>query len=322
MVRVRPGQGQGSCWPTPASRTASRPRSSYRDVVRGYLPRPERRGPGHPGPAQGQPGHRRHDRRPGVRRPSSTTPTPASSTASTSSAGAPTTRTSPTSSTTTSAPAPRRSSARSSTTSTTALTQAATRTPTRPRASRSTRRPTTPLRQHVPMVPIAHGGSAIAFKADVQAPHSSPLGNENFSVMDTRRPDAVRLDAERRADRPVLRRRDRRRDAPRLRAGRSSRCYGYKIGGTDGRARPRRRVRGRTPTLTEWTCTLREGVTFHDGSTSTPTTSSQSFARPVGRGESAPQGPHRARSPTSRRCSAGFLNPPARRRRASLGRNP
>jgi peptide/nickel transport system substrate-binding protein len=40
------------------------------------------------------------------------------------------------------------------------------------------------IRQHVPMVPVAHGGSATAFKADVTGAHSSPLSNEVFSVVD------------------------------------------------------------------------------------------------------------------------------------------
>lgn len=39
------------------------------------------------------------------------------------------------------------------------------------------------IKKHVPMVPVAHGGSATAFKADVKGAHSSPLSNENFSVM-------------------------------------------------------------------------------------------------------------------------------------------
>ena len=34
------------------------------------------------------------------------------------------------------------------------------------------------VRQHVPMVPVAHGGSAVAFKADVKGAQTSPLGNE------------------------------------------------------------------------------------------------------------------------------------------------
>jgi ABC-type transport system substrate-binding protein len=40
------------------------------------------------------------------------------------------------------------------------------------------------LKTHVPMIPVAHGGSATAFKADVKGAHASPLTNENFSVMD------------------------------------------------------------------------------------------------------------------------------------------
>jgi ABC-type transport system substrate-binding protein len=39
------------------------------------------------------------------------------------------------------------------------------------------------IRQHVPMVPIAHGGSATAWKATVDGAHSSPLGNEKFALM-------------------------------------------------------------------------------------------------------------------------------------------
>src|SRR5690606_11410849 len=40
------------------------------------------------------------------------------------------------------------------------------------------------LIQHVPMVPIAHGGSGTAFKATVEGAHASPLGNEYFGVME------------------------------------------------------------------------------------------------------------------------------------------
>jgi peptide/nickel transport system substrate-binding protein len=39
------------------------------------------------------------------------------------------------------------------------------------------------IKQHVPMVPVAHGGSASAYKAAVQGAFSSPLGNEEFRVM-------------------------------------------------------------------------------------------------------------------------------------------
>ena len=37
--------------------------------------------------------------------------------------------------------------------------------------------------QHVPMVPVAHGGSATAYKGSVAGAFSSPLGNEEFRVM-------------------------------------------------------------------------------------------------------------------------------------------
>ena len=34
------------------------------------------------------------------------------------------------------------------------------------------------------MIPVAHGGSAMAFKADVTGAHASPLSNELMAVMD------------------------------------------------------------------------------------------------------------------------------------------
>ncbi len=40
------------------------------------------------------------------------------------------------------------------------------------------------IKEYVPMIPVAHGGSATAFKANVAGAHASPLGNEVFAVMD------------------------------------------------------------------------------------------------------------------------------------------
>ncbi len=37
------------------------------------------------------------------------------------------------------------------------------------------------VKQHVPMMPVAHGGSATAFKADVEGAHASPLTHESFA---------------------------------------------------------------------------------------------------------------------------------------------
>src|SRR5262249_55161339 len=39
------------------------------------------------------------------------------------------------------------------------------------------------IKQHVPMVPLVHGGSASAWRADVDGAHSSPIGTEYFAVM-------------------------------------------------------------------------------------------------------------------------------------------
>jgi peptide/nickel transport system substrate-binding protein len=39
------------------------------------------------------------------------------------------------------------------------------------------------IKQHVPMVPVSHGGSATVYRAKVLGAHSSPLGTESFKVM-------------------------------------------------------------------------------------------------------------------------------------------
>ncbi|OGO60173.1 MAG: peptide ABC transporter substrate-binding protein, partial [Chloroflexi bacterium RBG_19FT_COMBO_47_9] len=39
------------------------------------------------------------------------------------------------------------------------------------------------LKQHVPMIPVAHGASAAAYLATVEGAHASPLGNESLEVM-------------------------------------------------------------------------------------------------------------------------------------------
>ncbi len=40
------------------------------------------------------------------------------------------------------------------------------------------------IKQHVPLIPVAHGGSAVAFQAGVKNAMTSPLGNEPFYLMD------------------------------------------------------------------------------------------------------------------------------------------
>ena len=119
------------------------------------------------------------------------------------------------------------------------------------------------IREHVPMVPIAHGASATAFKADVAEAHSSPLGNENFAVMDPagrgtmvwmQNAYPISLFCADETDGETLRMCEQMTEA----------LYAYEVGGTAA-----------VPALatgceanaeaTVWTCTLREGIKFHDG---------------------------------------------------------
>ncbi len=119
------------------------------------------------------------------------------------------------------------------------------------------------IKQHVPMIPIAHGGSATVFQADVSGAHASPLSNELFSVMTPG--DRDQLVWMQNAEPIGLYCADET-DGESLRAceqiGES--LYAYKVGGTAAE-----------PSLatectangdgTVWSCTLRDGVTFHNG---------------------------------------------------------
>jgi len=121
------------------------------------------------------------------------------------------------------------------------------------------------IRTHVPMVPIVHGGSGVAYRADVEGGHASPLSNENFSVMTPGDRDqfvwmqngepgglycADETDGE----------------ALRVCEQILESLYAYEVGGTA--AIPSlAEVCEPNDALTTWTCTLRQGVTFHDGAT-------------------------------------------------------
>jgi peptide/nickel transport system substrate-binding protein len=121
------------------------------------------------------------------------------------------------------------------------------------------------IKEHVPMIPIAHGGSGLAYRADVVDAHASPLGNEYFAVMTPGDRDqfvfmqngepgglycADETDGE----------------SLRVCEQMTESLYAYEIAGTAA-----------IPALAEvcepndgldvWTCTLREGVTYHDGAT-------------------------------------------------------
>ncbi|HEX2221382.1 MAG TPA: ABC transporter substrate-binding protein, partial [Candidatus Limnocylindria bacterium] len=121
------------------------------------------------------------------------------------------------------------------------------------------------IREHVPMVPIAHGGSATVFTAANEGAHASPLGNEAMAVispgdddqlvwMQNGEPGGLYCADE--SDGEALRVCEQITEA----------LYAYEIGGTEAIPALAEECVPNDD-LSEWTCTLREGVTFHDGST-------------------------------------------------------
>lgn len=121
------------------------------------------------------------------------------------------------------------------------------------------------IKQHVPMIPVAHGGSGVAFKAAVEGAHASPLSNETFSVMSAAGQDTLvwMQNAE-----PISLYCADETDGESLRACEQvvESLYKYEVGGTA--ALPNlAQVCEPNEDLTEWTCSLVEGVLFHDGST-------------------------------------------------------
>jgi ABC-type transport system substrate-binding protein len=132
------------------------------------------------------------------------------------------------------------------------------------------------IKAFVPMIPIAHGASADAFKADVTGAHASPLTSENFSVMDPAGRDIlvfmqnaypISLYCADETDGETLR----------ICEQMTESLYAYKTGGTEA-----------VPSLatacdanaeaTVWTCTLRPGVKFHNGASLDATDVVDSYA--------------------------------------------
>lgn len=121
------------------------------------------------------------------------------------------------------------------------------------------------VKQHVPMVPIAHGGSGTAYRADVTGAHSSPLGNEGlFAMKAGDRPQIVWLQN---GEPGGLYCADET-DGESLRVCEQimEPLYSYEIGGT---APEPGLAESCDPNAdsTVWTCALREGVKFHNGAT-------------------------------------------------------
>lgn len=119
------------------------------------------------------------------------------------------------------------------------------------------------VKMHVPMVPVAHGGSATAFQAAVDGAHASPLGNEYFAAMNPGKDTLVWMqNAE-----PISLFCGDETDGESLRACEqvTEALLAYEIGGTAVKPALATACEPNED-LTVWTCTLREGVVFHDGS--------------------------------------------------------
>lgn len=121
------------------------------------------------------------------------------------------------------------------------------------------------VKQHVPMVPIAHGGSGTAYRADVEGAHSSALGNEGLFAMKAGDRDQIvwmqngepgGLYCADVTDGESLR------VCEQIAEG----LYSYEIGGTAAQPGLAEKCEANADS-TVWTCTLREGVKFHNGAT-------------------------------------------------------
>lgn len=164
------------------------------------------------------------------------------------------------------------------------------------------------IKQHVPMVPVAHGGSATAFKADVVGAHSSPLTSEVFAVMQPA--DRSQLVFSQNAEPGGLYCADET-DGESLRVCEqiTQGLYGYKVAGTEAIPALAKQC---TPSadLTTWTCDLQENVKFADGSTFDANDVVMSFAVQW----DAANPLHKGRTSVFEYWSGlfgGFLNPPA-----------
>jgi ABC-type transport system substrate-binding protein len=120
------------------------------------------------------------------------------------------------------------------------------------------------LKQHAPMIPIAHAADAVAFRSDVAGAHAAPIGGERFAAMDPAgRPgllftgvaEPLGLYCGDESDRASLR----------ACVQVNEPLLTYEVGGTA--VEPALATDWSTNSdLTLWTFTLRNGVTFHDGS--------------------------------------------------------
>ena len=120
------------------------------------------------------------------------------------------------------------------------------------------------IKELLPTIPIAHGGSGTAFKAEVAGAHASPLGNEYFAVVDPAGRDTFvwMQNAE-----PISLYCNDETDGESLRACEQvlESLLSFEVGGTTVKPGLATECEPNED-LTVWTCNLRQGVKFHDGS--------------------------------------------------------
>lgn len=121
------------------------------------------------------------------------------------------------------------------------------------------------IKQHVPMIPVAHGGNAAAYKADVEGAYASDIGAEQFGLMNPGGRDAfvwmqnaepIGLYCADETDGETLRACEQIMQSLLAYEPRTAKVVASLA--TDWSA---------NEDLTEWTFTLRDGVTFHNGAT-------------------------------------------------------
>lgn len=121
------------------------------------------------------------------------------------------------------------------------------------------------IREQVPMVPVAHGGSSLAFRADVVGAHASPLYREQFAEMQPGdRNTLVWIQPAEPAGLYCADEFDAESMRVCIQVGEA--LYGYEQG--TAIVKPQLAT-SCTPSSDQliWTCTLREGVRFHNGAT-------------------------------------------------------
>ncbi len=119
------------------------------------------------------------------------------------------------------------------------------------------------IRENVPMVPISHGASATAWKLDVAGAHASPLSNESFAhvtpgdraqMVWMQNAEPIALYCADETDGETLR----------LCEQVNEPLYQYEVGGVAPIPALAEECIGNAE-ATSFTCTLRSGVTFHNG---------------------------------------------------------